>query len=98
MMTLRFGAEYGAPPIFNTSVDDMGHIDIEDLHISQQLSEMIINWDNQFQVTFNDDCPPESGFKSSEDLLKHNQYGKTLASLLEKELGDNVRIDFIPLK
>ena len=35
MMALRFGAEYGAPPIFNLSKENMGHIDIEDLHISQ---------------------------------------------------------------
>ena len=97
-MTLRFGAEYGAPPIFNPSVDDMGHVPIEDLRLSPQLSEMIINWDNQFQLTFNDDCPQESGFKSFEDLLTHNQHGKMLASLLEKELGDNVRIEFVPLK
>ena len=61
MMALRFGAEYGATPIFNLSKENMGHVDVEDLGILKQLSEMIVNWDNQFQRTFNEDYPPKAG-------------------------------------
>ncbi len=98
MKKLRFGAVYGAPPIFNSTPDEMGYVDIDDLNLSSALLVEIKKWDLKFQETFVDDYPPDSGFKVLEDLQLHNKVGAELAELTRKELGSNVIIEFVPLK
>jgi hypothetical protein len=98
MKTFRLGAAYGAPPIFNPDVEDMGCTEPSDLHASPHLLALLEEWHIEFQQTFSDDYPPDSGFNSEDDRNRHNMRGTELATLLQQELGAGVRIEFIPLK
>lgn len=98
MKKLRLSAEYGAPPIFNPTPDEMGHIDIDDLNLSSDLLIKIREWDFKFQKTFADDYPPDSGFKILDDLQQHNKVGAEIAELIQQEMGGNIFIEFVPLK
>jgi len=94
---IRFGVGYMAPPFFVSDVEEMGHIDTEDLDISEGLRERVIKWDAVFQNTFVDDSPQDSGFLSEQDLNKHNNEGAEIAELLRLELGSDVNVEFLPL-
>jgi hypothetical protein len=98
MKTFRLGAVYGAPPIFNTDVDEMGYTEPSELHLSPHLLARLDEWNDEFQQTFSDDYPPDSGFISEDDRTRHNARGSELATLLQQELGESVRIEFRPLK
>ncbi|WGG52758.1 hypothetical protein [Rugamonas sp. DEMB1] len=93
---IRFGAVYGAPPIFDADLDEMGYVELSELNISGRLAEEIEKWDKEFQNTFSDDYPPESGFVSTNDLKLHNERGVELASMLQEFLGPMVKVKFIP--
>jgi hypothetical protein len=98
MKTLRLRAVYGAPPIFNPDVDEMGYMEPSCLHLSSHLLARLEEWNREFQQTFSDDYPPDSGFTSDADRNRHNTRGAEIAMLLQQEIGTRVRIDFIPLK
>ncbi len=98
MKTLRFRAVYGAPPIFNPDVDEMGYMEPSELRLSANLLAQLDEWNREFQQTFSDDYPPDSGFASEDDQRRHNARGAELAVLLQQELGTSVRIEFIPTK
>jgi|SRR5471030_2132278 hypothetical protein len=98
MKTFRLRAVYGAPPIFNPGVDEMGYMEPSELHLSSHLLARLEEWNGEFQQTFSNDYPPDSGFTSEDDRNRHNARGADLATLLQQELGESVRIEFIPLK
>lgn len=98
MKKFRLGVEYGAPPIFQVDVDQMGHIDPVDLNLSKFLLINLNEWDMEFQKTFCDEYPPDSGFKIMDDQDRHNAQGIELAKFLQKELGSHAVIEFFPLK
>ena len=98
MSNLRFGAVYGAPPIFNPALDEMGYVEPCELHLPPQLLAQLDDWNTEFQQTFSDDYPPDSGFKSKEERDRHNARGVELAVLLQRELGADVLIEFVPLR
>lgn len=52
---IRFGAVYGAPPIFCADSNAMGYISPEDLDLPESLVKDIHVWDKEFQKTFCDD-------------------------------------------
>jgi hypothetical protein len=95
---LRFGVVYGAPPVFNPEIDEMGYVDLDDLHLPSKLLARIKKWNDEFQLTFFDDYPPDSGFKTTSDLEQHNSVGAELAELIQKELGSDVLIEFVSTK
>ena len=98
MKTFRLRAVYGAPPIFNPDVDEMGYMEPSELRLSASLLAQLDEWHREFQRTFSDDYPPDSGFASEDDRRRHNVRGAELAALLQQELGASVRIEFIPIK
>ncbi|MES2165162.1 MAG: hypothetical protein V4476_28740 [Pseudomonadota bacterium] len=98
MKTLRFGATYGAPPFFDSSMENMGYVEVAAIDLPPQLVEEINLWDSQFQATFCDDYPPDSGFDSVEKLNLHNSHGAELAASIQRNVGAEVTILFIPLK
>lgn len=96
MITLRLTNEYLAGPIFCPDPEGMGHIDVEDLPISMELKRAISDWDNEYQETFDDDYPPDSGFTSPDLEAAHKKQGVDLAKRLKKELGENYSIEYRP--
>lgn len=98
MKILRLGVVYGAPPIFDTDIESMGYVELSELCISPSLRAQLKEWNEDFQRTLSDDYPPDSGFKSDADRHRHNSRGERLAALLQLEVGQDIKIEFIPLK
>lgn len=96
MIKLRLANEYLAGPIFCPDPERMGHIDIDDLPLSQELKAKISAWDNEYQATLNSDYPPDSGFSSPEAERRHIAVGQRLAQRLQQELGDSYTIEYCP--
>ncbi|MDA8481434.1 hypothetical protein NNO07_00015 [Pseudomonas resinovorans] len=96
MIKLRLANEYLVGPIFCPEPDAMGHIDVDDLPLSQELKAEITAWDSEYQATLNSDYPPDSGFGSPEMELRHIARGKQLAKKLQKELGGAYTVEYCP--
>jgi hypothetical protein len=96
MIRLRLTNEYLAGPIFCPELDKMGHVDIEDLPLSQELKAKISEWDSKYQSTFNSDYPPESGFTSPVAELQHAAEGEQLAKLIQQELAGSYTVEYWP--
>lgn len=94
MIRLRLASEYLAGPIFCPEPDRMGHIDVDDLPLSQELKAQISAWDSEYQATFNSDYPPDSGFSSLEAKLRHIAKGEQLANKLQQELGGIYEVEY----
>jgi len=96
MIRLRLTSEYLAGPIFCSDQDRMGHIDIEDLPISQKLKAKIREWDDAYQATFNNEYPPDSGFATPDAQLRHQDEGRRLVKLIREELDGIYTIEYLP--
>ncbi|GAO72638.1 hypothetical protein [Comamonas sp. E6] len=96
MINLRLVNEYLSPPLFCPDLEKMGHIDIDDLPISRGLKDELFLWDKEYQATFNDDYPPDSGFSSIEDEVRHKNVGVMLAKKMQKELEGRYLIEYLP--
>ena len=96
MITIRLAKEYLASPIFCPDVDTMGHVEVEDLPISKSLIKAINDWNAEYQSTYNDDYPPDSGFNTLEEDADHVSRGAVLAERLRAELGDSYFVQYEP--
>ncbi len=96
MIHLRLGNEFFAPPIFCSNLDQMGHIEVNSLPISNELKDLISKWDQRFQKTFNADYPPDSHFLSPELRDNHIEKGFNLAERLQIELGEGYSVEYTP--
>lgn len=74
----------------------MGHVEVEDLPISQNLKIAIKNWDAEYQATYNEDYPPDSGFNSLEEDADHVSRGAVLAEMLQSELRMSYIVKYEP--
>lgn len=86
MKTLTFGATYGAPPFFCHDIEHMGHVELEEIPLTEALRMAIRDWDHLFQLTFCSDYPPDSGFRSIETEQEFNQQGCELFKKIKEEL------------
>ncbi|MGO4503790.1 MULTISPECIES: hypothetical protein [unclassified Dyella] len=98
MKSFRLGAVYGAPPLFNPDINEMGYFEPSDLGISAALLAEIDDWNRAFQRTFCDAYPPDGGFQAISDRENHNLIGQALSVKLQEELGGLASVVFIPLK
>ncbi|MES9962699.1 MAG: hypothetical protein ABW116_04115 [Candidatus Sedimenticola sp. 20ELBAFRAG] len=94
MINLRLAKEYMAGPIFCFDPESMGHVDLVDLPISDELRLAISTWDDEYQGTFNDEYPPDSGFDSPEVDQDHIERGAILAERLQSELGSEYKVEY----
>ena len=95
MINIRLALEYLAPPIFCSDKERMGHIELDDLTISENLKSAIQAWDDKYQATLDHDYPPDSCFKTPEEAQKHVQEGHELAVRLQQELGDGYKVEYL---
>lgn len=96
MVRLRLTSVYLAGPIFCPDPDRMGHVDIEDLPLSPELTVKISEWDGEYQSTFNSDYPPDSCFTTPEAEFRHKAEGEELAKLMQQELGSSYMVEYCP--
>jgi len=93
MKKLHFEAEYLSTPLFDHSIESLGAVAPEDLPISQDLRNEINHWNQEFQDTFCDAYPPDSGFSTSDAELNFKRRGAILAERLRIELDGKFQID-----
>jgi hypothetical protein len=97
MIKLRIAPEFGCYPIWisngNLSVPES--IPSTELHVSNELSELINKWDSLFQSTYNDDYPPDSGFLSEELCNLYFELSEDVYRKLIQELGNIYQFVFI---
>ncbi|BBP59727.1 hypothetical protein PHLH4_33170 [Pseudomonas sp. St316] len=96
MIRLRLTSEYLAGPLFCPDPDRMGHVEVEDLPLSQELKAKISAWDGEYQATFNSEYPPDSGFHTLEAELRHKAEGEHLAEVIQQELKSGYTIEYCP--
>lgn len=96
MIRLRLANEYLTEPIFCPDLNAMGHVDVDELPLSQELKAEIAAWDSEYQATFNGEYPPDSGFSSPEVELQHMAVGQQLAKRLQQELGEGYAVEYCP--
>ncbi|WP_147336855.1 MULTISPECIES: hypothetical protein [Pseudomonas] len=94
VIKLRLANEYLAGPVFCAEPDAMGHIDVDDLPLSQGLKAEITAWDSEYQAAFNSHYPPDSGFGSPEMEVRHIAEGQQLARKMQEELGEGYKVDY----
>lgn len=94
MIHLKFAKEYMAGPIFCSDPDNMGHIELIDLPISDDLRSAISLWNDEYQDTFNNEYPPDSGFNNPKVDRNHVERGRKLAEMLQNELGPEYRVEY----
>ncbi|MEE9453302.1 MAG: hypothetical protein V3V13_02820 [Paracoccaceae bacterium] len=94
MIKLRLAKEYLTCPVFCPDPENMGHINLGDLPISDELRQELVEWNQQYQDTFNEEYPPDSGFSSLELEKTHVQQGAKLAKKLQINLGDTYSVEY----
>lgn len=94
MINLRLTTEYMATPIFCTDPEEMGHLDVDDLPISDALKKNLKNWYQEYQSTFNEEHPQNSGFCSLQMAIVHAKKGESIAKQMQIELGENYRVEY----
>lgn len=94
---LKFGVEYLAPPLFNTCLEEMGHEELDELGLPESLLNQIKGWDRIFQETFCDEYPPDSGFKTIDEIRIHNEEGLRLCAALQEFFTSRYTVEFVPL-
>lgn len=95
---IRFGVSLLAPPFFNANLDQMGHVDIDEMGLPKNVENAVIEWNQRYQDTYCEAYPPNSGFDNNADIDAHNAEGEDLCHQIQAVLGLSYEIQFIPIK
>lgn len=93
-ISLRLSPEYGASPIWRTDPLMEDNIDLQSLAVPADLKQTLIEWDKEFQDTYDRETGTESGFKTPADLERHDRIGLEIWKRLREALGSNYTIEF----
>ena len=94
MIRLIFLPEYLADtPIFRSDDNYIGHVEIEDLPVTERTKVNLRQWNNIYQLTFNENDPELSGFTNQEETFKYIDAGVKLSRELQDELGSGYFVD-----
>lgn len=95
---VKISAAYMEEPIMIKDTDIYHHYETSSLPISKELVSLINVWDSDYKDTFDASYPPDSGFKTEEDLIHHNRRGEEICRLLQIELGEDYCVKFYPTR
>ncbi|MET3728078.1 hypothetical protein ABID52_001659 [Fictibacillus halophilus] len=90
---LKLEADVGADPIWCNQCEC--NLDIDELPISEELRESVMNWAMQYGkwIDWDNDELCENGLVLE---AEHNQLGQTLSENLQIELGETTTVRFSP--
>lgn len=86
--------EYMATPIFCSNDDNMGHVDVDALPVTDELKNKLKLWHADYQSTFDENYPPNSGFICRDADQAHIERGRQLAEQLRIELGEGYKVEY----
>lgn len=73
------------------------HREVTSLPLSADLQNQFLEWDEEYQDTFNQSDPLASCFASQQAEKDHALRGRNLAQRLQDELGDDYEVDYHPI-
>lgn len=82
---VRLASEYGCWPTWDDETGD--NLDPADLGLPSDLVARLVAWDDRFQATFDDACPPDSRFPDADAEANWIAEGDVLFVALTEELG-----------
>lgn len=75
-------ADYHCYPLWNVSPGECGDIAPNEIPISKELQQRLLTWAAIYNETLDQDYPPSSGFKNSQEESEFSNEGKKLAECL----------------
>ena len=90
MKYLKISPEYGTNPLwlkFDNEIPQ--NIDVNNTNFNSGLKNKISEWARVFDLTLNQDYPPESGFQSLEDEIKFENNGYSIWELIKEKYSNN---------
>lgn len=89
---IRLSADYFCHPLWKVIPGQaVRDLPTEGFGISAALGEDIDRWQAEYQDTFNDEYPPDGGFRTETALKAHRAGGERLAQRLAKSCGSASR-------
>jgi hypothetical protein len=85
---VRVAPEYGCWPLWHDEGGDCLHPN--DLELSNDLARRILDWDERFQATLNNDDPASSKFATEEEEAAHFAEGRAIAEAIKAEWKGDV--------
>lgn len=92
MKRLKLLAEYDCWPVWDISGDDTKDINPRLLNISSELVDLLNEWASDFETTFDDEYPPDSGFSSEEKEKEFLRKGDIIFQLLKEQLSGDTEV------
>lgn len=102
-LTIKLQVEWGTGPLWvSRGADDFpDSYDTEEIGdivpLSDGLRREIAAWGDRFQVTLNQDYPPDSGFAAPAEEATFIAEGRELARRMKAELPADVVVEYVPL-
>ena len=94
MKVIKLMADYHCYPLWDMSPGECGDIAPSEIPISKELQQRLLNWAAIYNETLDQNYPPDSGFKDSEEESKFSNEGKELVECLRNELGSDFSVVF----
>lgn len=92
MRKIKIMADYQCFPLWEASPGVIGNIDPDGLPISHELEINLLEWANKYDLTLDEDYPPNSCFETPAEKIAFNDQGARLAKQLQEELGNQFEI------
>lgn len=96
MRRLKLMADYDCHPLWGLEADEIGDVDPASLPISAGLVADLGRWAATFDATLDRGDPARSGFASPDAEAAFRAEGARLAERLAVELGEGVRVEYVP--
>lgn len=93
MTKIKLMPDYECYPLWIYVDDLLENIHPNTLPISQNLANLILQWDEIYQATYDKANPANSGFANLENEIAFKTYGEKLKLKLTQELGTNYHIE-----
>ena len=87
---IKLWADYGSYPLWG--VDEIDNFAPEELPLSSNTIKRLHEWQDSYDLTLNEEYPPESGFSSPQAEASFKQEGYELWLLLRQELSSEYEI------
>jgi hypothetical protein len=94
MRTIKLMPEYMAFPVWEDFDDGTADIDPAELPLSPGLKKDLMDWAEEYEATYDDDHPGNSGFGTPEDQMGFDRRGRELWQRLADQLRGVANVSY----